>query len=907
MVKNILSSALNPSPTSVYIKIMMNHLQLLMITASFDFEWPDEIVGFFGAISPVATASENLISFDCFLDIRSTGGVDMDANSAPANEIRVEQLNVLVYWLLPWIIAFMVFMPWFIILRKKNQRKKLNARFITTYIFILFLVFPNITQKMVDQFNCQIYDEERRLKVDLQSPCWEGYHWIFTVYIALPGILIYGLGIPAGVLYLMRRDRDRLDTLNVKEKFGFLFNGFKKKYYYWEIAIMYRKALMIFIAVFLNQIGLIVQALVILIVLVVFIQVNNIRRPFADRALNEIENLSLMTSTVTIYCGIFFLSAKDPDSLSFDKNKDFSLNATTSIFLFLLILGSNLLFTTIWVIKFYFIARDMIREKFPRLYIWIFLCCRKDRWVRENIQRAKKEKNESMIAKIEDVQYFMKDMKAMYINHVNYEGHDEFMKLLYIIEDMKPKIDMTIKKNEFKVDGKIARERRFDPEHLNRALDDKKLEVNESFESKGSYSNSESISKNKGGKSSKDRDFKTENDMPQGRDELLSYFENREKIHNINRNHFKIYDVLFNDKKKENKFKSSLEDEKVQQLEDYLKDKFKNPDSRTMFKKGSSTDDIENGTSRRSHRSYTAKEISIEGEEGNTTTNNLVANFNEYETDVGMPHNAAPRLKMSRNAKVLMRTKEGQTSGEILYQIDPKYDLPKGDSIQEEDLQIKDYDSEGNDLSNYSPKKDPKVVPMNELANDITPMDKKNLTKIIEDSFPTMYKVNKPSHEEESSSEEEIEKESENPTITSSSGSSDITPVNRAQRERRVSRMLQPDEEEKNPRNKMVLKSLEKDHRKNVKQIGLTVQNLEAEKKKSQFPLSDHRKSRIGQIKRQDQRNMSILESSLQEGRYSLLSHPSLHSKPHKASKVLGGTLPFLITDTNLSHQNYRQ
>ena len=153
----------------------------------------------------------------------------------------------------------------------------------------------------------------------------------------------------------------------------------------------------------------------------------------------------------------------------------------------------------------------MIREKYPKLYIYFFLCCRKDRWIRENTQRAKKEKNESMIAKIEDVQYFMKDMKSMYISSVYYEGHDEFMKLLYIIEDMKPKIDMTIKKNEFKVDGKIARERRFDPEHLNRALDDKKLEVNESFESKGSFSNTESFHKKKGLKSSQLQDNKSEN------------------------------------------------------------------------------------------------------------------------------------------------------------------------------------------------------------------------------------------------------------------------------------------------------------------------------------------------------------------------------------------------------------
>ena len=227
---------------------------------------------------------------------------------------------------------------------------------------------------MVDQFNCQEYDGETRLKVDLQVICWVGYHWIFTVYIALPGILLYGIGIPAGVLYLMRRDRDRLDTLIVKEKFGFLFNGYKRKFYYWEIAIMYRKALMIFIAVFLNRIGLIVQALVILIVLVIFIQINNLRRPFADRALNEIENLSLMTSTITIYCGIFFLSAKDPNSQSFDKNRDFSLSEGGSIALFLLILGSNMLFTIIWLIKFYLIVRDMVREKFPKMYIYLFLC-----------------------------------------------------------------------------------------------------------------------------------------------------------------------------------------------------------------------------------------------------------------------------------------------------------------------------------------------------------------------------------------------------------------------------------------------------------------------------------------------------------------------------------------------------
>jgi len=86
---------------------------------------------------------------------------------------------------------------------------------------------------------------------------------------------------------------------------------------------MYRKILMILISIFLNRIGKIVQALVILIVLVVFIQVNNLKRPFINRSLNELENMSLISAMVTVYCGVFFLSAKDPESQSFDPSVDY--------------------------------------------------------------------------------------------------------------------------------------------------------------------------------------------------------------------------------------------------------------------------------------------------------------------------------------------------------------------------------------------------------------------------------------------------------------------------------------------------------------------------------------------------------------------------------------------------------
>ena len=137
-------------------------------------------------------------------------------------------------------------------------------------------------------------------------------HTNVAFYIALPCLVVWGIGIPVTVFFMMRKDSDKLDTVAVKRKFGFLYNGYKRHNYYWEIVIMYRKVICIFIAVFLKNTGIVVQALILLIVLVLFMQGNSTNRPFSARALNDIENLSLATQIATIYCGIFFISSKDP-------------------------------------------------------------------------------------------------------------------------------------------------------------------------------------------------------------------------------------------------------------------------------------------------------------------------------------------------------------------------------------------------------------------------------------------------------------------------------------------------------------------------------------------------------------------------------------------------------------------
>ena len=59
------------SNLSVFLKIMTNHMQLIMLTASFNLEWPSQVQSIFDNTRPIADVSGWIFSFDCFLD----GGV----------------------------------------------------------------------------------------------------------------------------------------------------------------------------------------------------------------------------------------------------------------------------------------------------------------------------------------------------------------------------------------------------------------------------------------------------------------------------------------------------------------------------------------------------------------------------------------------------------------------------------------------------------------------------------------------------------------------------------------------------------------------------------------------------------------------------------------------------------------
>ena len=77
-------------------------------------------------------------------------------------------------------------------------------------------------------------------------------HRFFSYCVAIPSIVVWGIGIPMFALTLLTRVKDKLDRDETKLTYGFLFRGYRKKFYYWEIVIMLRKIALIMISVFVS-------------------------------------------------------------------------------------------------------------------------------------------------------------------------------------------------------------------------------------------------------------------------------------------------------------------------------------------------------------------------------------------------------------------------------------------------------------------------------------------------------------------------------------------------------------------------------------------------------------------------------------------------------------------------------
>jgi hypothetical protein len=68
LVRSSLNSAIKEKNyLSVFFRIMLNHLQIVNLLRSFDFNWPDSFKSFYQGLQPMSDSQSQIFSIDCIV------------------------------------------------------------------------------------------------------------------------------------------------------------------------------------------------------------------------------------------------------------------------------------------------------------------------------------------------------------------------------------------------------------------------------------------------------------------------------------------------------------------------------------------------------------------------------------------------------------------------------------------------------------------------------------------------------------------------------------------------------------------------------------------------------------------------------------------------------------------------
>ena len=160
---------------------------------------------------------------------------------------------------------------------------------------------------------------------------------------------------------------------------------------------MFRKIMLIFIESFLIQFGVITQALVVFMLLIIFLLLNMTKYPFQTIVLNQLETMSLLTSMISIFCGIFFIvsiQTVNGEENTSNNSSGVVLSEHIKMFFFFVIVFANLTFFVYWTIKAIQEFKAMLIKKFSFIYIYVCLCGNRDKYKLVKVKIEINEENE---------------------------------------------------------------------------------------------------------------------------------------------------------------------------------------------------------------------------------------------------------------------------------------------------------------------------------------------------------------------------------------------------------------------------------------------------------------------------------------------------------------------------------
>lgn len=325
---------------NLMLKTLITYLQTIRYLNIYSISWPDVLLKFFEGASIGGDSGSQVLTLDC----RSFDIQVLDLNRT--------YTKVLISSILPVLFCMGLLIFWFAVTFHRETTIYLKRHFISSIVIVLVVLTPSVLDSSLSMIGCREIDGVDYLIKDYSIECYSQDHIWVLYYIVTPTVFIYGIILPGVLFIILYRNRHLLNEEQNRMRYGLVYVGYKPRLWFWELCQFYRKVLLKGALICVAGYSGLVQATSILIILILVLLLQLAFKPYEHESINNLEFHSILTATLTVTLGLYFLNNNSPE-----------LNIALAWCILLL----NSLFVICWGILFFKQTRDL-GSKLLRLF-----------------------------------------------------------------------------------------------------------------------------------------------------------------------------------------------------------------------------------------------------------------------------------------------------------------------------------------------------------------------------------------------------------------------------------------------------------------------------------------------------------------------------------------------------------
>ncbi|EAR85960.2 transmembrane protein, putative (macronuclear) [Tetrahymena thermophila SB210] len=292
----------------VYIKVFTNYLQIIGSIITFNIKLTTDI---FDTSQYLGTpVRQQINSLDCTLKEIQT-------------DIPIIYLRLLFTLIVP--VGYLMTFVLGLILQRLFTNKKVHLYSICTVaIFIFILVQPDLVSQMIAILSCRKIGDTSYILYNIDYECNTSQHQKYSSTLVTPCLLVFAFIIPIGLFYILYKNKNDLQSIQINKKYGFLYREYKSKKYYWEFVKILEKILIIIVLNFYSQ-DINVKGVLMFMVITLYGIASNILQPYSLSGYNTVDFYQTNVCAVSVLLCLFI------------NNNPFNYFVITSIIIIIII------------------------------------------------------------------------------------------------------------------------------------------------------------------------------------------------------------------------------------------------------------------------------------------------------------------------------------------------------------------------------------------------------------------------------------------------------------------------------------------------------------------------------------------------------------------------------------------